>query len=184
MMRCLMFLVVVLVFTSAGSNKNSASDNSGIIYVVRHAETSGHNSTCGINAKGEKRARYMTTIFKGQKFETPKTIIAAQVPGKLQRMQDTVTPLAANITMKVTKGPTLIDDPDWTPAPAKAGAKQALVALGNGTVLLAWWSYIEELCKQLGEKCDNFDGFDEVLVVTVKNSKVESMKKDHENFPG
>lgn len=148
---------------------------SGTIYVIRHAETDGHSKDCGISAEGILRAEYLPSIFKnGGKFKAPATIIAFQVHGTKhgQRMEDTVTPLAKSLGLNITKGPTLIDDPNWTPAPAKAGAAQALAALNTGAVLVSDWSYVSVFCKELGKSCkhllkdgENFQGNDQVCLV-------------------
>jgi hypothetical protein len=156
---------------------------SGIMYVVRHADTSNHSSTCGINSKGVRRANYMKGIFNGSKFEAPKTIIAFQVRGKLQRMEDTVTPLAKSLGLNVTEGPTLeADDDDGEEVPTYEGAKQAIAALEKGVVLVADWSYIVVFCKALGHKCKNFVGNDQVLVVTLKDGVATNMKLETMGF--
>lgn len=172
---------------SSEAEVQSESGYSGTIYVVRHADTNGAVKPYGINAKGLRRAEYMKSIFDGSVFEPPASIIAAQVKGKIQRMQDTVAPLAKHLGIQIdtTVGP-LVDDPYWTEQPPKDAAKKALAALKDGPVLIAWWSYIKYLCKDLGHTCPggvtDFKGNDQVLVVTVKNGAVKSMTMENENF--
>lgn len=165
---------------------DSASSASGTIYVVRHADTNGAVSPYGINAKGLRRAAYMTTIFDGNTFLAPASIIAASVPGKRQRMVDTVAPLAEHLGITMDTSITLLDNSDWSEQPCKDAAKKAMAALSKGPVIIAWWSYIKYLCKDLGQKCpggvSDFKGNDQVLVVTVEKGDVKSMTMEKENF--
>lgn len=162
-------------------------DASGTIYVVRHAETKNHGHIHGINEQGLRRADNMVNIFDGSKFETPKTIIAASVTSKVQRMEDTVAALADHLNIKMDiVGPLEDDDSKWTFKPCADAARAAAASLHKGPVLISWWSYIKYLCKGLGQKCPSgktdFKGYDEVLVVTVRNGKVHSMEIANEGF--
>jgi len=149
----------------------------GTIYVVRHGEMD--TSTHTLNDKGQRRAEYLVSIFNGNKFEAPKSIIAGQVGSKStshQRMQETVTPLANHLGITIDTGVSVEDD--------KAGAQAALKALSKGTVLVAWWSEISGLCKHLGHTCSDFEKYDQVRVIKVQNGKVVSIANMNEDFHG
>jgi len=166
------------------SAKDELKSLSGRIYVTYHAETFNKHQhfPLGIGPTGIRRANYMATLFsKYGEFDPPKTIIAAQTkevnPPRGQRMEGTVTPLAKSLGLKVIKGPLLLDDPEWTYIPANKAARMALKALVNGTVLLSWWSYTEELCQQLGTSCKPFEEFGEMLVIEIEDSDVVSISR-------
>eukprot|EP00957_Ditylum_brightwellii_P004020 305492-Ditylum_brightwellii.AAC.1 len=122
----------------------------------------------------------MTSIFDGKKFQAPKTIIAAQNVDNMrrgQRLQGTVTPLAQHLGLNITLGPTLVERPRWTAKPASVAALQVLEALHNGTVLLSWWSYTNELCRQLGTSCEQFESPGEMLVIDIEDGAVVSLER-------
>jgi len=147
---------------------------SGTMYIIRHAETKGKKSPSGIGPKGIRRAHHIATIFDGSKYKAPKSIIAGRVSGTAQRMEDTVTPLAHKLGITIDTSVKVDDDED--------GAHLAKRDLDHGTVLVCWWSYVVQFCAWLGPHCDNFSGYDSVLVVEIEDGKVTSMKLEAEGF--
>jgi len=157
----------------------------GVIYVVAHAEVS-DTPPNGLSAEGLGRAANMVKIFNGSVFKTPASIFAAKLPGKVQLMVDTASPLAKHLDIEMDTSVTLIAKPNWTEEPCKETAKNAMLALKKGPVLIVWWFYIEYLCKDLGQTCPgnitDISDYDQVLVVTVEDGKVKSMEMANENL--
>ena len=153
---------------------------SGTMFLMTHAETENKTYPMAIGPVGIEHSYYIAANYNGTKYKAPSTIIACQVvddeePYRGQRMQDTVTPLAKNLGINLTIGPTLVDDPDWSYKPARIASQLALTALENGTVLVSMWSFVEEFCYHLGISCENFDDHGELVILQVENGDVRSV---------
>lgn len=160
-------------------------NQSGMIYIVYHAETENPIYPFGIGELGMGRARHLAKIFQNFSYEIPRTIIGGPIEdlsGRGQRMVASVSPLAESLGIPVLTGPRLLDDPGWTPVVDHEYAMMALKALKEGPVLLSYWSHVDELCNQLNTQCDDFQDYGEMLVLDVKNGMVESVERMSDRF--
>jgi len=184
---------IVALLLAVVAAEESAKD--GSIYIIRHGEK---NSKGDLSDTGEKRAKYIATIFPGSEFNKPGALFAGHYShGTPQRTLHTVQPTADHLHLKVDDS---IKNEDHSGA-AKAFLKEA----AKGKVVLAAWEHcnIRKTCYALAsesmcdkafmrhaksdcgwwEDCDGCsDHYDGVVILTVKHGKVTAVEHHHEDF--
>lgn len=143
----------------------SFAQNSGVIFLVRHAERSSEGGDAALlNAVGEQRAKCLAKTLE-------RTGITQIYVTEIKRTQQTAAPLAEELHLQ----------PKTVPRDDVAGLVKNLKAAGNAKALVvAHADTLPKILAQLGagtlpEVRSNEQNYDYLVIVPIRDGKAESL---------